>query len=97
MDFITGFLILANLKGDSYDLILVIIDQLIKMVYYEPIKVMINTPDLAEIIINMIVCYHRVSKSIIIDWSLLFISKLWFLLCYFLEIKKSYLQPFIPK
>ncbi len=53
MDFVTGFPISANCKGDSYDSILVIIDRLTKMVYYEPIKVTIDGPDLAEVIIDV--------------------------------------------
>ncbi len=55
MDFVTGLPISANLKGDNYDLILVIVDWSIKMVYYKPIKVTIDTSGLAEVIINELV------------------------------------------
>ncbi len=75
MDFVTGLSILANWKGDSYDSILVIVDRLMKMVYYELIKVTIDTLGLAEVIINMIVHYHGVPESIVTDQSSLFISK----------------------
>ena len=37
------------------------------MVYYKPIKVIIDAPDLAEVIINVIVYHHRVLESIVID------------------------------
>ncbi len=67
MDFITGFPISANWKCDSYDLILVIVDWLTKMVHYEPVKVTIDTPGLVEVIIVMVVCHHGVPESIMTD------------------------------
>ncbi len=75
MDFVTGLPISTNKKGDSYNSILVIIDRLTKMVYYEPVKVTIDIPGLTEVIINVVVCHHGVLESIVIDQSLLFISK----------------------
>ena len=59
------------------------------MVYYKLIKVIINVLDLVEVIINMVVHYHRVLESIVMDQGLLFTSKFWSLLFYFLEIKKK--------
>ena len=53
--FVTELLILTNQKGNNCDSIRVIIDQLIKIVYYKLVKVTINTPGLAEVIINVIV------------------------------------------
>ena len=73
-------LILANIKDDTYNLIPVIIDWLIKIVYYELIKAMIDKPDLAKMIINMVIYYHGVCESILMDQGLLFTSKFWFLL-----------------
>ncbi len=67
MDFVTGLPISANWKGDSYNLILVIVDRLTKMVHYILVKVTINTPGLAEVTINMIVHHHEVLESIVID------------------------------
>ncbi len=89
IDFIIGLIISANRKSNSYDLILVIVDQLTKLVYYKPVKITINTLDLAEVIINVIVHHHRVSELIITDRGSLFISKFWSLLYYFLKIKKK--------
>ncbi len=37
------------------------------MVYYKSIKIMIDIPSLAEVIINMAVHHYRVLESIIID------------------------------
>ena len=67
------------------------------MVYYELVKIIIDTLGLAEMIMNIIMCYYRVLELIVIDWGLLFTSKFWSLLCYFFKIKKSYLQPFTLK
>ena len=64
------------------------------MVYYKLIKVTINALSLVKVIINIIICYYKVLKSIIIDQDPLFISKFWSLLCYFLEIKKKQFTTF---
>ncbi len=55
MDFITSLRILADWKCDNYDLILVIVNWLTKMVHYKLVKVMINAPGLTEVIIDVIV------------------------------------------
>ena len=89
MNFVTSFLISADWKGNSYNLILVIVDWLIKMVHYKPIKVTINASGLAKVIIDMIMQHHGVPESIVIDQSLLLISKFWSSLCYFIETKKK--------
>ena len=88
MDFVTGLPISTNWKGDSYDSILVIVDRLMKMVYYEPVKITIDAPGLAEVIINVIVCHHGFFNLIVTDRGSLFTSKFWSLLCYFLGIKR---------
>ena len=75
-------------KGDSYDSILVIVNRLTKMVYYKPVKVTIDAPSLVEIIINVVVRHHSLPDLIVIDRRLLFISKFWSLLNYFLSIKQ---------
>ncbi len=67
MNFFTGLSISANWKGDSYNSILVIVDRLTKMVHYIPVKVTIDTPGLAEVIIDMVVRHHGVPKSIVMD------------------------------
>lgn len=55
MDFVIELLILTDWKSETYNSILVIIDWLIEMVYYKPVKVTINTPRLAKIILNIVV------------------------------------------
>ena len=87
MDFVTGLPLSADWKGDNYDSILVIVNRLIKMVHYEPVKVTIDTPGLAEVIIDVVIQYHDLLDSIISDREAIFTSKFWSLLCYFLDIK----------
>ena len=67
IDFVSSLLILTNWKGDSYNLILVIVDRLMKIIHYEPVKVTINAPDLAKMIIDVVVRYNRIPESIVTD------------------------------
>ena len=97
MDFVTGLPISTNWKGDSYDSILVIVDQLTKMVHYKPVKITINTPGLAEVIIDVVICYHGLLDLIITDRGSLFTSKFWSSLCYFLGIKQRLSTAFHPQ
>lgn len=46
---------------------MVIVDWLIKMVYYEPIKVTINALGLAEVIINVVMHHDGLRNSIVSD------------------------------
>ena len=88
MDFIMGLPVLTDWKRDSYDSILVIVNRLTKMVHYKLVKVTIDAPGLAEVIINKVVRHHGLPNSIITNRGLLFTSKFWSLLCYFLGIKQ---------
>ena len=97
MDFVTGLPILTDWKGKSYDSILVIVDRLTKMVRYEPVKITIDAPGLAEVIIDVMVRHHGLPNSIITDWSSLFTSKFWSLLCYLLGIKRRLSTAFYPQ
>ena len=97
MDFVTGLPILTDWKGDSYDSILVIVDWLTKMVHYKPVKVTIDAPGLAEVIIDVVVQHHGLLDSIVTDRGSLFTSKFWSLLCYFLGIKRKLSTAFHPQ
>ena len=59
------------------------------MVYYEPIKVTIDAPRIAEIILDVLIWHHGLLNSIVSNRGLLFNSKFWSLLCYFLGIKQK--------
>ncbi len=97
MNFVTGFPISANWKGDSYNSILVIVDRITKIVHYKSVKVTIDASGLVEVIIDVVVHQHGVPKSIVIDQGLLFTSKFWSLLCYFVDIKKKLFTFFQPQ
>ena len=58
MDFVTGVPISTDWKKDNYDSILVIVNQLIKMVCYKPIKIFINALGLIQIIIDVVMRHH---------------------------------------
>ena len=75
MDFVTDLPILINWKGDSYNSIFVIVDWLTKIVYYKLVKVTIDAPGLAEVIIDVIVRHHGLPDSIVTNQGSLFILK----------------------
>lgn len=87
IDFITRLPILTNWKGDSYNLISVIVYWLIKIIYYKSILVIINIPKPAIIILDIVFWHHSLPDLIITNKNYLFILKFWFLLCYFFDIK----------
>ena len=96
MDFVTGLLLSADWKGNNYDLILVIFDQLTKMMHYEPVKVTIDAPGLAKVILDVVVWYHGLPDSIVTNKDSFFTSKFWSSLYYFLDIKQRLLIAFHP-
>ena len=96
MDFVTGLPILTDWKGDNYDSILVIVDRLTKMVHNKPVKITINAPGLAEVIIDVVVRHYGLSDSIVTDKGFLFTSKFWTSLFYFLGIKRRLSTTFYP-
>ena len=97
MDFVTGLLVSIDWKKDSYDSILVIVNQLTKMVHYKPVKITLNTPGVAEIIIDVVVRHHRLLHSIVTDKSSFFTSKFWSLLRYFSGMKRRLSISFYPQ
>ena len=75
MDFVIGLQILTDWKKNNYDSIFVIVDWLIKIVYYKLVKVIINTLRLAKNIIYIVVRHYSFPNSIVPNLGLLFISK----------------------
>ena len=67
------------------------------MVHYKPVKVTINAPGLAKVIFDMVVWHHGLTNLIVLNRGLLFISKFWSGLCYFLKIKHRLLTAFYPQ
>ena len=95
-DFVTGFPMSANWKGNRYKSIFVIVNCLTKIVYYKPVKVTINTSGLVEVILEVVVWHHGLPDSILTDKGSLFITKFWSSLCYFLGIKQRLSTAFHP-
>ena len=87
MNFMTGLPISIDWKGDNYNSILVIVNWLTKMVYYKLVKIKIDAPELAEVIIDLVMYYHGLSNSIVIDKNSFFTLKFWSSFCYFFDIK----------
>ena len=67
MDFMTELLKSKDWQGIEYDSIFVIVDQLTKMVYYEPVLTILDAEKLAEVLIEMVIKYHGLPNSIITD------------------------------
>ena len=97
IDFVTALSILTDWKNESYDSILVIIDRLTNMVHYESVKILIDAPGLAKVIIDVVIWHHGLFDFIITDWGSLFMLKFWSLLCYFLDIKRKLSTAFHPQ
>lgn len=97
MDFVTGLPVSTNWKGEINNSILVIVNQLTKMVYYKLVKITINTLGLVEVIIEAVVWHHGLTDFIITHCDLVFTSNFWLSLCYFLEIKWRLWTAFHPQ
>ena len=67
------------------------------MVYYEPVKVTIDAPGLAEVILDVVVHHHGLPDSIVTNRGSLFTSKFWSSLCYFLGVKRRLSTTFHPQ
>lgn len=67
------------------------------MVHYELVNIIIDTPSLIEVILEIVVWHHGLHNPIVFNKGLLFILKFWSLLCYFLSIKKQLSTIFYPQ
>lgn len=97
IDFITDLPISTILKDENQQSILVIIDYLTNIIYYEFVKITIDTSDIIKIIINIVIHYHGIFKPIITDEISLFMLKFRFLLYYFFDIKSRLSTTFYPQ
>lgn len=70
-----GLLILKNWKKDSYNLRLIIIEKLTKVICYKLVKTNIDTAIVAQVIINQIMRYYSLLNSIMSNKNILFKSK----------------------
>ena len=67
------------------------------MVHYKQVKITLNAPGLAVIIIDVVIRHHGLPDSIVTNRGSLFTSKFWSLLCYFLGIKRRLSTAFHPQ
>ena len=96
INFVTGLPVSIDWKGDSYDSILVIVNWPTKIVHYKLVKIILDAPGLAEIIIDVVVCHHRLPNSIVTNRGPLSNLKFWSSLCYFFGIKRRLFIAFYP-
>jgi transposase InsO family protein len=61
----------------GYDSIWVIMDRLIKVAHFIPVKTTYSGPQLAELYMSRIVCLHGVPKKIVSDRGTQFTSRFW--------------------
>lgn len=87
IDYITSLLFLLDLKNNCLNTLFIIIDYLTKMIYYNLVKTTVNMAGQAKIIFDVMVKYHSLPMSIIIDQDSLLTSKFRSLLCLILGIK----------
>lgn len=78
-------------------MIFVIVNLLTKMVHYKPVKVLINAPNLAKVIIDIVIKHHGLLNSIVSDWRPVFNFKFRSSLYYFLDIKRWLSISFYPQ
>ena len=96
MDFVTSLLISIDGKKDSYNSILVIVYWLTKMIHYQPVKITLDVPGLAEVIINVVIYHHGLVGLIVTNKSSFFTLKFRSLLYYFFGIKQKLFTTFYP-
>ena len=65
--------------------------------HYKLVKVTIVLPRFAEVFLDVIIQYHSLPDSIVIKRRLVFTSKFWSSLCYFLDIKQRLSTAFQPQ
>ena len=94
---VTGLPVSIDGKRDNYDSILVIVDQLTKMIHYKLVKIILDAPGLIKVIIDLVMRHHGFPNLIVTNWSSLFTSKFFLLLCYFLGIKQRLSTTFHPQ
>ena len=72
----------------SYDCILVVIDHFTKISYFVPCKKSLNTKQATNLLIDIVIRYHRLSSTIVLDRDKYQINEFWKCLCNYLKIKQ---------
>lgn len=76
IDFVITILVSTNFEEKIYDLILMIVDYLKKIVYYKHIKSIIDPLGLTANILDKLIRQHGLSNLIVIDQHSIFTSNL---------------------
>ena len=97
MDFLIVLPQSADCRDDSYNLILVIVNRLTKMVYYEHVQTTITILALAKVIFNIIFRYYGLPNPITSNYGSVFTFKFESSLFYFLSIKQRLFTIFHPQ
>ncbi len=88
---------LTDWQGETYNSILVIVDQRTKIVQYKPVKITIDALSLSGVIIDVVVRHQGLPDTIVSDYGSVLTSKLLVLFCYFFGIKRRLSTAFYPK
>jgi len=94
MDFVTD---LPESTGSGYTGIAVIVDRLTKMAIYLPCRKDIDSPELARMFFEHVICKHGIPDNIITDRGPQFTSRFWDRVCSHLSIDHRLSTAFHPQ
>jgi hypothetical protein len=94
MDFVTD---LPESTASAYSGILVIVDRLTKMAIYLPCRKDIDSPELARMFFEHVICKHGVPDNIITDRGTQFTSRFWNRVCSHMSINHRLSTAFHPQ
>ena len=94
MDFVTD---LPESTASAYTGILVIVDRLTKMAIYLPCRKDIDSPELARMFFEHVICKHGVPDNIITDRGTQFTSRFWNRVCSHMSINHRLSTAFHPQ
>ena len=94
MDFVTD---LPESTASQYTSILVVVDRLTKMAVYLPCRKDIDSPELARLFFERIICLYGVPEHIITDRGSTFTSRFWTRVCTHMSIDHRLSTSFHPQ
>jgi hypothetical protein len=94
MDFVTD---LPESTKSGYTGILVIVDRLTKMAIYLPCRKDIDSPELARMFFEHVICKHGVPNNIVTDCGTQYTSRLWTRVCSHMTIDHRLSTAFHPQ
>lgn len=97
IDFVTGVSLSVKCKDKNYDLILVMINFLTKMIDYKPVKTIINAAGFVKVIIDIEVRHYGLLESIVSNRGSFFTSNFFFYYAIFMTSNRNFLSPSIHR